>query len=78
MLIISLISRVLFMQPLLHGDDDQIADVSGCRFFQLTDHQWNAWSLFGSVEVVVADGFAVVFDGALLGTSCGVLPHKQR
>jgi len=52
------------MQPLLHGDDDQIEVVSGCRFFHLIDHQWNA---YGSVEVV-ADGLSVVFYGALLGT----------
>jgi len=31
------------MQPLLHGDDDQIEVVSGCRFFHLIDHQWNAY-----------------------------------
>ena len=31
------------MQPRLHGDDDQIEVVSGRRFFQLIDHQWNAY-----------------------------------
>ena len=50
------------MQPLLHGDDDQIDVVSGCRFFQLIDHQWNA---YGSVEVV-AYGLSVVFLGLCL------------
>jgi len=56
------------MQPLLHGDDDQIEVVSGCRVFQLIDHQWNAYGhpLVALRSWLMGNGLSVVFLGLCL------------